>query len=91
MEETIYEKLLNESSSQPDSKVQAKGRMRTQICQPEVIDTPDGPQQVLQKAVVEERVERTEQGERVVKNVAISDFDEENKIVETVQFGVQRL
>lgn len=86
----MAEKLSEKIIEQPEKKVIAKGKKVTKICEPEMIDTPAGPEQVLQKARLERRVERDETGEKIVKNVAISDLHESGYIVKNV-LGIQQL
>lgn len=63
--------------AQPYEKVVAKGKKQTKICAPEIIKTPTGPEVVLQKAELEKLVKRDETGETIVKNLAVSDVDNE--------------
>lgn len=60
------------------------------MCIPEIILTPAGPELVEQKAVLEKEIVRDEAGERIVKNVAVSDLDERG-ITRKTTLGIQKL
>ncbi|KAG5890566.1 hypothetical protein JTB14_012694 [Gonioctena quinquepunctata] len=90
MEEQVNQQLLEKSFQQPGKKVSAKGK-RVTTAEPEVILTPAGSERVLQKAVFERRVERRREGEKIVKNLALTDFDESTGTASNVEVGLQQL
>lgn len=89
VEQDIQRAVAKESAAHPEGKVVAKGKKHTKICHPEVIETPAGPEQVLQKAVLEKRIERDEAGERIVKNLAVSEVNERG-IMHKRTLGIQQ-
>lgn len=81
---------MAEADVQPDQKIVAKGKKLTKVCIPETIETPAGPEPVVQKAVLEKKIVRDEAGERIVKNLAVSDVDERG-VTRKTALGIQQL
>nr|CAH7720795.1 unnamed protein product [Callosobruchus chinensis] len=71
-------------------KVTVKDRKTATTC-PEKIDTPAGREQVLQKAILEQRLERDETGEKMVKSLKVSDFNEQKGKMDMVEVNIQQL
>ncbi|KAJ8964862.1 hypothetical protein NQ314_004581 [Rhamnusium bicolor] len=91
IEEQVQKDLLNKSALQPEKKVTAKsGRISGAIPQI-VIDTPGGPERVIQQAVLERRVERDEEGERIIKNLSIIDVDQRTGQPKKIEMGLQQM
>lgn len=64
----------------PEGKVIAKATKQATICPAEIIETPVGPEEIVQKAVLEKRVERDGTGERIIKNLEISERDDSGSL-----------
>ncbi|XP_072384006.1 uncharacterized protein [Diabrotica undecimpunctata] len=89
IEEKMREGLFRKSILKPLSKVSAKAKQNVKA-PPETIETPAGIEPVLQKAVLEKRIEREKQGETYTKNVTISNLNKRNEM-EVVEMGVQQM
>ncbi|VEN58704.1 unnamed protein product [Callosobruchus maculatus] len=90
LDDKLAQELCNQSQLHPGEKVTAKDRKTATTC-PEKIDTPAGREQVLQKAVLEERLERDETGEKMVKSLKVSDFNEQKGKMDMVEVNIQQL
>ncbi|KAG5890568.1 hypothetical protein JTB14_012696 [Gonioctena quinquepunctata] len=89
-EQKVHGTLLNQSIRKPGEKVIAKGKFVSKL-RPISFKTPAGVETVMQKAVLAKKVERDGEGERVVKNFAIADFNEQTGQMENVEIDVQEL
>ncbi|CAH1117416.1 unnamed protein product [Phaedon cochleariae] len=89
-EQRVRENLQNIAAGKPEGKVSAKGKTISRL-RPPSIQTPMGPEPVLQKAVFEQRVERDTRGERIVENLVVADLDEATGQMQQIELGVQQL
>nr|CAH7725451.1 unnamed protein product [Callosobruchus chinensis] len=90
LDDKLAEELCNQSQVHPGEKVTVKDRKTATTC-PEKIDTPAGREQVLQKAILEQRLERDETGEKMVKSLKVSDFNEQKGKMDMVEVNIQQL
>ncbi|XP_074039680.1 uncharacterized protein [Leptinotarsa decemlineata] len=90
LEDQVNQSLYRKSSDKQKKKVSAKGK-RVTTAEPEVVETPAGRQPVLQKGVFERRMERGAEGEKLVKNLALTEFDESLGETGMVEVAVQQL
>ncbi|XP_050300647.1 uncharacterized protein LOC126739149 [Anthonomus grandis grandis] len=79
-EDEAGQELLNRSMLDPEDQVYAKAHNVQHICQPRMIDTPAGKEPVIQETYTEKIVERDEYSEKIIKNLVVSDTDDEGKV-----------
>lgn len=60
----------------PGKKVFVKAARASEVCRGETIRNPMGREKVIQKSVHKKRIHRDETGETLVKNLAVSEFEE---------------
>ncbi|CAH2008339.1 unnamed protein product [Acanthoscelides obtectus] len=90
LDQKLGEQLCQQSILNPGKKVTVKNQKKATIC-PERIDTPAGREQVLQKAVLEQRLERDEVGEKMVKSLKVSDLNKQKGKVNMMEVNIQQL
>ncbi|KAJ8945032.1 hypothetical protein NQ318_019025 [Aromia moschata] len=87
----MTQQILEKSIQRPQQRVIAKAVTMAVPVIPEIIDTPQGPEQVIKQTVLERRVERDETGEKVIKHLGITDIDPCTGAAKQIAVGIEQL
>ncbi|KAJ8977020.1 hypothetical protein NQ317_018745 [Molorchus minor] len=85
------QKIAEKQLRKPGKRVIAKAIVTRLPVDPGTIDTPEGPQPVVMQTTLEQRVERDETGEKVTKNLGITNVDVCTGVHKKISMGIQQM